>query len=244
MKKNYEEKFIPTTDEWVALYSTYGSQIVRALWQSGNKQDCEDALQFAMIKIMGLDAKHHLEKPLQPKTEGEWVCFIQLQARAFLGHLHEHEAKWGWAGNSYKELFEVYQTALSDRTLTGRARDDRLRNIRRQLKYLLEAERVRNVDVWSPVERLEADVRRLAVREMIDIVCSEYRVSDRDREVYVRAVLDGEDAQCIADDLLDGARGSLYTIVCRVNKKLLKYGRAAFARALVRADAKLWRMGA
>ena len=56
MKKNYEKKFIPTTDEWVALYSTYGSQIVRALWQSGNKQDCEDALQFAMIKIMGLDA--------------------------------------------------------------------------------------------------------------------------------------------------------------------------------------------
>ena len=103
---------------------------------------------------------------------------------------------------------------------------------------------MRNVDVWSPVERLEADVRRLAVREMIDIVCSEYRVSDRDREVYVRAVLDGEDAQRIADDLLDGARGSLYTVVCRVNKKLMKYGRAVFARALVRADAKFWRMGA
>ena len=53
-----------------------------------------------------------------------------------------------------------------------------------------------------------------------------------------------EDAQRVADDLLKGNHGNLYTIVCRVNAKLVKHGRAAFKRGWVRAEEKLWRLGA
>ena len=236
--------YIPTLGEWDALLQKHGPRIVRSLGRSGSRQDCEDAVQSAIIKIAGLDPDHRLEKALEPKTEAQWVCFIQMHARAFLSHRNEHEAKWTWAGNTHKELRDAYSAALADRTLGDRARADRLRNIRRQSQYLVSREEVWNLDAKSPVECLGEKIRRQAVREMVDLVCGECGVSDRDREVFVRTVLDGEDAQRVADELLKGNHGNLYTIVCRVNAKLVKHGRAAFKRGWIRAEEKLWRLGA
>ena len=236
--------YIPTLGEWDALLRKHGPRIVRSLGRSGSRQDCEDAVQSAIIKIAGLDPDHRLEKALEPKTEAQWVCFVQMHARAFLSHRNEHEAKWMWAGNTHNELRDAYSATLADRTLGDRVRVDRLRNIRRQSQYLVSREEVRNLDAKSPVERLGEKIRRQAVREMVDLVCGECGVSDRDREVFVRTVLDGEDAQRVADDLLKGNHGNLYTIVCRVNAKLVKHGRAAFKRGWVRAEEKLWRLGA
>ena len=236
--------YIPTFGDWDALLRKHGSKIVHSLGRSGSRQDCEDAVQSAIIKIIGLDPDHHLEKALEPKTEAQWVCFIQLHARAFLSHRNEREAKWAWAGNTHKELCDAYSATLADRTLGERPRAERLRNIRRQTQYLVSREEVRNVDAKSPIERLGEKIRRQAVREMVDIVCGECGVSDRDREVFVRTVLDGEDAQRVADDLLKGSHGNLYTIVCRVNAKLVKHGRAAFKRGWALAEEKLWRLGA
>ena len=236
--------YIPTLGDWEALLRKHGPKIVRSLGRSGNRQDCEDAVQSAIIKIAGLDPDHRLEKALEPKTEAQWVGFVQMHARAFLSHRNEREAKWTWAGNTHKELRDAYSTALADRTLGEHARAERLRNIRRQTQYLVSREEVRNVDAKSPIERLGEKIRRQAVREMVDIVCGECGVNDRDREVFVRTVLDGEDAQRVAEDLLKGSHGNLYTIVCRVNAKLVKHGRAAFKRGWIRAEEKLWRLGA
>ena len=167
-----------------------------------------------------------------------------MHARAFLSHRNEHEAKWTWAGNTHKELRDAYSATLADRTLGERPRAERLRNIRRQTQYLVAREEVRNQDAQSPIECLSEKIRRQAVREMVDLVCGEYGVSDRDRDVFVRAVLDGEDAQRVADDLLKGNRSHLYIIVCRVKEKLVKHGRTAFKRGWVLAEEKLWRLGA
>ena len=68
---------------------------------------------------------------------------------------------------------------------------------------------------------------------------SEMRI--RVMDVDIESTLD---AQRVADDLLKGKHGNLYTIVCRVNAKLVKHGRAAFKRGWVRAEEKLWRLGA
>ena len=236
--------YIPTLGEWGALLRKHGPKIVNSLWRSGNRQDCEDAVQSAVIKIAGLDPDHRLEEELEPKTEAQWVGFVQMHARSFLSHRNEREAKWVWAGNTHKELRDAYSATLADRTLGERPRAERLRNIRRQTQYLVAREEVRNQDAQSPIERLSEKIRRQAVREMVDLVCGEYGVSDRDRDVFVRAVLDGEDAQHVADDLLKGNRSHLYIIVCRVKEKLVKHGRTAFKRGWVLAEEKLWRLGA
>ena len=85
--------YIPTLGEWDVLLRKHGPRIVRSLGRSGSRQDCEDAVQSAVIKIIGLDPDHRLEKALEPKTEAQWVCFVQMHARAFLSHRNEHEAK-------------------------------------------------------------------------------------------------------------------------------------------------------
>ena len=236
--------YIPTLGEWDALLRKHGSRIVRSLWRSGNRQDCEDAVQSAVIKIAGLDPAHRLEEALEPKTEAQWVGFVQMHARSFLSHRTAREAKWAWVGNTHKELRDAYSATLADRTLGERPRAERLRNIKRQAQYLVSREEVRNLDAKSPIELLGEKIRRMAVREMVDLVCDECGVSDRDRDVFVRTVLDEEDAQCVADDLLKGNRGHLYIIVCRVKDKLVRYGRAAFKRGWVLAEEKLWRLGA
>ena len=236
--------YIPTLGEWDALLRKHGPRIVRSLGRSGSRQDCEDAVQSAIIKIIGLDPDHRLETALEPKTEAQWVCFVQMHARAFLSHRNEHEAKWTWAGSTHKELHDAYSATLADRTLGERARAERLRNIRRQVQYLVAREDVRNVYERTPVERVDGKIRRQAVREMVDLGCGECGVSARDREAFVRTILDGEDAQRVADDLLKGNRGHLYIVVCRVKGKLVKHGRSAFKRGWALAEEKLWRQGA
>ena len=240
---NSDTKYIPATaEEWDRFFKKNGPRIVRSLGRCGSPQDCEDAVQAAAATIMGLDPDHHLEAPLEPRTEKQWVGFVRMHARAHLSHMYEHDAKWTWAGNTHRELRDAEAGVLADLTLSKRVREERLRNIQRQIKYLVERESVRNIDSWSPVRTLEEKLQRLAVREMVDIVCREYRVSDRDREVFIRSVLEKDDR--VADDLLDGDRGHRDTIVCRVNAKLIRHGRAVFKRARILAEAKFWRLGA
>ena len=63
--------YIPTLGEWGTLLRKHGPKIVNSLWRSGNRQDCEDAVQSAVIKIAGLDPDHRLEEELEPKTEAQ-----------------------------------------------------------------------------------------------------------------------------------------------------------------------------
>ena len=241
--KTSDTKYIPATiGEWNLFFKKNGPRIVRSLGRCGSPQDCEDAVQATAATIMGLDPDHHLEAPLEPRTETQWVGFVRMHARAYLSHKYEHDAKWAWAGNTHRELRDAEADALADRTLTPRAREERLRNIRRQIKCLVDLEGNRNMDAWSPVRSIEEQLRHLAVREMVDIVCREYRVNDRDREVYIRSVLEKDNR--VVDDLLDGDSGHRDTIVCRVNAKLVKHGRAVFRRARALAEAKFWRKGA
>ena len=237
-------KFIPTRKKWVTLLEKYKAQIVQSLWRSGNLQDREDAVMSAMGKILGLDPDHKLEKPLTPKTELQWVVFIKEQARSFLSHAHEHDAKWKWAGNTHEELSDAYEAALADRTLKGDARKDRLRNIQRQAMCMVDMEGIHNFDAWLPTEHLDAKILRMAVRIMVDLVCGKCGVSVRDQKAFVRFVLDGEEAKDVADELFKGKRDHLYIAVHRVNAKLLKHGRKVFGRSLALAEKKLGIQGA
>ena len=249
MKKNTtanndSNTFIPTTKEWVTLLEKYKTRIVQSLWRSGSLQDREDAIMSAMGKILGLNPDHQLENPLKPKTELQWVAFIKAQTRSFLGHAHEHDAKWDWAGNTHEELADAYEAALADRTLKGDARKDRLRNIQRQAMCMVDMEGIHNFDAWLPTEHLDAKIMRVAVRIMVDLVCGKCGVSVRDQKAFVRFVLDGEEAKDVADELFKGKRDHLYIAVHRVNAKLLKHGREVFGRSLALAEKKLGIQGA
>ena len=237
-------KFIPSAEEWNILLEKYKPQIVRSRRRFGSWQDCEDALMCAMGKILGLDPNHQLKKPLVPMTVVQWVYFIQGQARSFLSHNHTKEAKWTWAGNTHKELNDAYKATLANHTLNENARAERLLNIQRQAMCLVEMECIHNLDTWSPTKHIDVKVLYLAVRIMVDLVCRKCGVSERDHKAFVRFVLDGDEARNIADELLKGKCGTLYTLVSRLNEKLRKHGRALFGRSIALAEEKLWRQGA
>ena len=138
---NSDTKYIPATaEEWDRFFKKNGPRIVRSLGRCGSPQDCEDAVQAAAATIMGLDPDHHLEAPLEPRTEEQWVGFVRMHARAHLSHMYEHDAKWTWAGNTHKELRDAEADALADAYTTA---GPGLRVERRALTYAARIERLR-----------------------------------------------------------------------------------------------------
>lgn len=92
--KNSTEKFIPTLERWAELCGQWFSHMVRSLWSHGSKVDCEEAVQVAFLKVMGLSENLKLRKELEPRTEEEWYSFVLWQARGVLSHMHQRAARF------------------------------------------------------------------------------------------------------------------------------------------------------
>ena len=92
------EKFIPTLERWAELYGQWFNHMVCSLWKHGSKADCEEAVQVAFLKVMGLSENLKLSKELEPRTEKEWYSCVKWQARGVLSHMHQRVARF--------ELFE------------------------------------------------------------------------------------------------------------------------------------------
>ena len=90
-KKVFSEKFVPTRTQWWGYYEKWVERIASALWKMGNPQECLDAAQDAILKVMGVHERFHLESPLVPKSEGQWYKMCYNQARGILSNRHKHD---------------------------------------------------------------------------------------------------------------------------------------------------------
>ena len=87
-------EFIPTPERWAEFYGKWSSHMVRSLWSHGSKADCEEAVQVAFLKVVGLSENLKLRKELEPRTEKEWYAFVLWQARGVLSHMHQRAARF------------------------------------------------------------------------------------------------------------------------------------------------------
>jgi len=81
---NHTKPFIPTMAEWAMFFAAWHKRLEASLRKSGSMAACEEAVQEAFIKVLGLSDHLHLAKPLMPKTEDQWYAFLYYQAKARL----------------------------------------------------------------------------------------------------------------------------------------------------------------
>lgn len=91
--ENDDEPFVPTLECWGELYSRWFKLLVRALGMYASKSDCEEAVQEAFLKVMGLSPNLKLRKPLEAKTLKKWYGFLWWHARGILAHMQGKAAR-------------------------------------------------------------------------------------------------------------------------------------------------------
>ncbi len=93
------------------------------------------------------------------------------------------------------------------------------------------AEEPKIVPYYSdPRWALDMKTIRLALNRMLDILFEEHKVSDRDRDVFLR-LLNGEAVDSTAKECGITANHA-YQIKFRIRERLMKHGRRYYARAL------------
>ena len=105
------EMFIPTLEQWGELYDLWFKLLVASLASYASQLDCEEAVQEAFLKVMGLSQNLKLRKPLEPRTLNEWYRFVQWQARAVLSHMKAKALKYEYS----LPLEEILPTRATDR---------------------------------------------------------------------------------------------------------------------------------
>ena len=83
---------------------------------------------------------------------------------------------------------------------------------------------------YDPRATLDMKTVRKALNRTLDILFKEHRISDRDKDVFLR-LLDGEAADSAAKDYGITANHAYQINFC-IRKRLRKYGRRYYARAL------------
>ena len=97
------------------------------------------------------------------------------------------------------------------------------------------AEEPKFVPYYSdPRWALDMKTIRQALNRTLDILFMEHRISDRDKDVFLR-LLNGEAADSIAKDYGITANHAYQINFC-IRKRLMKYGRRYYARALREID--------
>ena len=175
--ENDNEQFIPTLERWVELYSQWFKLLVRALGMFASKPDCEEAVQEAFLKVMGLSPNLKLRKPLQPKTLKEWHGFLYWQARGILGHMQSKAAR-----------FELKETLEGPSMLTNRV--GRLEYLRRVIckavdevcRHWQDAEAKARAFVMFELDEVSAEEVVAAVPEILNPnnlyqICSRVRLA-------------------------------------------------------------------
>jgi len=89
-----EETFIPSVLLWSEMYDKWHKKMAASLRNRGSASDCEEAVQDAFLKVMGLHPTLRLSDPLVPKTEGGWYGFVRFQAMGALSHMNERSRRF------------------------------------------------------------------------------------------------------------------------------------------------------
>ena len=205
IKPKNDEKFIPTVAEWGMLYAAWSRKIVRSLRKWGSEADAADATQEAFLKLMGLSKKYRLERPLASMPSEAWRAHVRQQARWILGHENEKTRYWRAKANTVDELARELDEADEDAKCRSR-----------RLMGLLVEQEGRETEAEIPGERLDAERLRSKVRALVDEVCRAHGVSARNRNAFVRYVLDEAPAAEVAVEVW-GATDSLAEIAARRN---------------------------
>lgn len=205
MKHENDEKFIPTIAEWGKLYNTWAKKIAKSLWKWGSEADALDATQEAFLKIMGLSKKYRLEKPLEPMPIGAWYAHIRQQAKWILCHENVKDRYWCAKANTINELVRELDEADEDTKCRGR----------RLMGLLVDLEG-REAEAEIPGDRLDAEWLWCKVRGLVDNVCRAHGVSLRNRNAFVRYVLDEMPTVEVAVEVW-GTTDSLAEIAARRN---------------------------
>lgn len=204
-KHENDEKFIPSIAEWGKLYDTWAKKIAQSLWKWGSGEDALDAVQEAFLKIMGLSKKYRLEKPLEPMPIGAWYAHVRQQAEWILRHENEKVRYWRSKANTVDELVRELDEADEDAKCRGH----------RLMGLLVDLEG-REIEAELPGDRLDAEWLWRKVRTLVDNVCRTHGVSSRNRNAFVRYVLDEIPTAEVAIQVW-GATNSLVEIAARRN---------------------------
>ena len=175
--ENDNEQFISTLERWVELYSQWFKLLVRALGMYASKFDCEEAVQEAFLKVMGLSPNLKLSKPLKPKTLKKWYGFLWWHARGILAHMQGKAAR-----------FELKETLEGPSMLTNRV--GRLEYLRRVIckavdevcRHWQDAEAKARAFVMFELDEVSAEDVVAAVPEMLNPnnlyqICSRVRLA-------------------------------------------------------------------
>lgn len=227
MTHENDEKFIPTIAEWGKLYNTWARKIAQSLWKWGSEADAQDATQEAFLKVMGLSKKSRLEKPLEPMPIGTWYAHVRQQAKWILCHENEKVRYWRSKANTMDELARELDEADEDAKCRGR----------RLMGLLVDLEG-REMEAELPGGRLDAEWLWRKVRVLVDNVCRAHGVSSRNRNAFVRYVLDEMPTAEVAVEVW-GATDSLAEIAARRNNLFVIKNRVMCLLKDVAADWQL-----
>jgi len=122
------DKFIPTMNEWWAMWSMWLDKIASSLWRLGAKDDCLDAAKDAFLKVMGLHPKYKLSEPLEPRALGQWYKMLYHQARGILSNRRKHDERAAGFSTSDEDEVGAFGTQDYDHDMV--CRDDLRRTIR------------------------------------------------------------------------------------------------------------------
>ena len=81
-------------------FQEWSKKIASSLWDKAKDQDIEEAVEVAILKVMGLHDRYHLSKPLPRMCEGQLYVTIRNQTEWILGHSREF-------GSRFEEYVEL-----------------------------------------------------------------------------------------------------------------------------------------
>ena len=86
MKKEENEKVIPSNAAWAELYKKFYARLIHGLSSNYCLADREDAVEFAFDKLMHRKGAEAYGDRF-PQTEKDWFWNLHWQAKSFLSHL-------------------------------------------------------------------------------------------------------------------------------------------------------------
>lgn len=229
-RPNSPRKYIPTIEEWTTIYKKHFDRLVGWLARKCDKELARDCVQVAFQKIIGL-SECRLENPLQPLTSAGWVLFVHQQAEWVLGHELEKAYRWRSPAKSVDELAKELEAIRADTGLTPRQRELACKNRRRLLGYIIDLEGDEERSAHA-VDALDGNLCSRRFRQLFEAVCDRHRVSDKVREAFRRAVIDGMPSTEVvlavwgatdSKDEIDARKGNLFRIKNRIIGYLVEF---------------------
>lgn len=104
------------------------------------------------------------------------------------------------------------------------------RNRAKYTRRLAEEPKLTPSYCYDPYITLEMRKRQLSLKRMLEILFEAQKISNRDRNIFLR-LLDGEEVDAIVNDNHNLTANNIYQIKFRIYKKLKNHGRKYLAQA-------------